>query len=522
MKSYRHSDHRFSILLFLFLFLINSIITAQNQQDRSRHYLPKTESQYKATSSYIEDDPLPEYTWASEKACEDFQDMKFGIRIHWGLYSIIRQEKESWPFLKKSFEEKQAYFEMYKTWNPVGFNANKWMDLFTESGMKMFAFTSKHHEGFSMFDTKTRVKSRINYVAPGGPALESCDLAFSIMETPFKRDIVKELCDAAHQHNIKIDLYFSHPDWYDADFRPYVWHPAQVPSAGKLAVRNNPPEPESDFDTRFGTSRPVMLPDPTPEEVNRMMARHRQQLTELLTNYGKIDMLCLDMWLGPAVWPQMRETIMQLRKIQPDVMLRARGIGNYGDYYTPEGFVPGTKGNTPVPWFVIYPLGRTFSYESDPAQHKGSKWIIKNLIDCAAKGGNFMIGVGPDENGKFHPTAVEQMKQAGKWLKVNGKSIYATRARDAELWKEGDNVRFTRTKDARIIYAHCFEWPGENLILKTVKPKTGSKIIFLGTQTPVKWKYDASQGLIITTPRELMDRIPETERLAYTFQIECQ
>jgi hypothetical protein len=108
------------------------------------------------------------------------------------------------------------------------------MDLFRESGMKMFAFTTKHHEGFSMFDTKTRVRQRANWIAPGGPALEGCDLAYSIMESPFRRDVVKGLCDAAQKRGIKIDLYFSHLDWYDAYFRPYVYHPLQVPSSLQL------------------------------------------------------------------------------------------------------------------------------------------------------------------------------------------------------------------------------------------------------------------------------------------------
>lgn len=520
MKKNNHSYIGSITTLIILLVCLAGMSAAQNQADRTRHYLPKTDRQYRYTSGYIEDNPVPEYNWASDKAYEEFQDMKFGIRIHWGLYSIIRQEKESWPMLKMPNNKKQAYSDMYKNWNPVGFNADEWMELFAESGMKMFAFTTKHHEGFSMFDTKTRVKKRVNWAAPGGPATEDCDLAYSIMETPFKRDIVKELCDAARKKDIKIDLYYSHPDWYDADFRPYVWHPLQVPSSGKLAVRNNPPEPEGAIESHYGSNGPVIMPDPTPEEVDRMVKRHREQLTELLTNYGKIDMVCLDMWLGPSVWPQLRETMLQLRKIQPDVMFRARGIGNYGDYYTPEGFVPGSKENTQVPWFVIYPLGRTFSYETDPEQHKGAKWIIQNLIDCAAKGGNFMVGVGPDENGKFHPTATAQLKQAGKWLKTNGEAIYGTRAREAESWKEGDSIRFTRTKDAQTIYAHCLEWPGEKLVLKSVKAKKGSKILLLGNDTPLKWEYKPDQGLIIFVPQILKGRIPEAERLAYTFKIE--
>ena len=224
------------------------------------------------------------------------------------------------------------------------------MHLFADCGMKMFAFTSKHHDGFSMFDTGTRVRQRTNWVAPGGPKIESCDLAYSMMETPFRRDVVKELCQSARKRDIKIDLYFSHPDWYDADFRPYAYHPLQVPSSNVLTTDY------PDVKKRLGDEEAI-VPDPSPAEVSRMMARHRAQLTELLTNYGPIDMLCLDQWLGPKVWPALRETILHLRRIQPHVMLRARGIGNYGDYYTPEGFVPGDKGNTDTPWFVIYPLG---------------------------------------------------------------------------------------------------------------------------------------------------------------------
>ena len=116
---------------------------------------------------------------------------------------------------------------------PAGFDADEWTSLFAENGMRMFAFTTKHHEGFSMFDTKTRVRQRVRWDAPGTPQIEDCDLAYSIMETPFRRDIVKELCDAGRKRGLRIALYFSHPDWYDADFRPYAEHPVTVPSAAR-------------------------------------------------------------------------------------------------------------------------------------------------------------------------------------------------------------------------------------------------------------------------------------------------
>lgn len=506
-------------LLFLGVEICFSQSAKRSPEEYLKHQLPQTDQNYLASRRYIEDIPVDEYQWASDKAYSDFNDIKFGVRVHWGLYSIIHQKNESWPFLKMTNEQKQDYLNMAKTWNPTGFNANEWMDFFAESGLKMFAFTTKHHEGFSMYDTKTRVKKRVNWIAPGGPALEDCDLAFSIMESPFKRDVVKELCDAAHKRDIKIDLYFSHSDWYDADFRPYGRSPMQIPSSYKLEINKKDSVRGLLIDKHFGKIIPSIFPAPTPQEVDRMVARHRAQLTELLTNYGKIDMVCLDISWGSSLWPRLRETMLELRKLQPDVMFRARGIGNYGDYYTPEGFVPGGKENSQVPWFVIHTLGSSFSYEPDSAKHKGARWIIQNLIDCAAKGGNFMVGIGPDEYGKFHPTAIKQLKQAGKWLKTNGEGIYATRAREGELWKENDSIKFTRSKDNKTIYVHCYQWPGKQLVLKTIKLERKSEITFLGNSKPLKWKYNKQKELVIDTPEKLLIDIPEDEKLAYSFKI---
>jgi alpha-L-fucosidase len=333
------------------------------------------------------------------------------------------------------------------------------------------------------------------------------------METPFKRDVVGELCRAAHQRNLKIALYFSHPDWYDAGFRPYVYHPLQVPSSPELTL-------DYEAAKKRLRDRLVIVPDPSPAEVNRMILRHRTQLKELLTNYGRIDMLSLDMWLGPKVWPQLRQTILDLRKIQPDVMLRARGIGNYGDYYTPEGFVPGSKENTNMPWMVIYPLAHGFSYDPDAAHYKGTGWIIKNLVDAVAKGGSFQVGIGPDANGEFHPLAVEQLREAGQWLKVNGEGIYGTRARDGALWAEGDDVRFSRTKDRRYIYAFSLKWPGAEIALKSVRGKPGSRITMLGVAQPLTWRNDESRGLVIEIPSPVQDESRRPSKYAYCFRIE--
>jgi alpha-L-fucosidase len=433
---------------------------------------PATDGSFQSVKSYVELDPQPGYEHASEAAYEAFHDWKFGVRVHWGLYAIDGKGSESWPYLKLTNAGKQRYVDLPKTWNPQGFDAEKWMRFFDRAGVRLMAFTTKHHDGFSMFDTKTRVKQRVDWSAAGGPAIEPCDTAYSIMETPFHRDVVKELCDAAHKHDIKIDLYFSHPDWYDADFRDIAFSPA-----GKLGKA-------------------------TPAERERMMLRHRAQLKEILSNYGKIDLVCLDIYMDKAAWPTLRETMMELRKIQPDVMFRNRGVGNYGDYYTPEGFVPGAKENTNMPWMVIYPLGGSFSYIKGD-HFKGTPWIIKNLVDTVAKGGNFMPGIGPDGNGKFDPEAVRELETAGKWLKVNGEAIYETRPREAGFWKQGDALRFTRSKDHKTIYAISMAWPGKTLSIDSVKPVEGSAITMLGVSEPLRWEYDEARGLTIEIPSRL-------------------
>ena len=496
-------------ILLVFLFAaISDFAFGQKSGSAMNYKLPKSDVHYICVKDWIEDNIDIGYHHPSPSVVEAFRDIKFGVRIHWGLYSVTEQGGESWPFLKLSNEKKQAYQELYKTWNPTGFNAEDWMKLFSENGIRMFAITTMHHEGFSMFDTKARVKKRVNWVAPGGPVLEDCDLAYSIMETPFHRDVIKELCDAAHRYGVKIDLYYSHPDWYNADFRPYNYHPLQIPD-----VKEHP--------ELYGNAvrEPyIVVPNPTPDEEARMMAYHREQLTQLLTNYGKIDMICLDQWLGKKVWPQMRQEMKDFRKLQPDVMFRARGIGNYGDYYTPEGFIPGNKDNTDMPWFVIYPYGKSFSYLKND-DFKGVAWIIGSLTDIVAKGGNFMLGIGPDAMGRFDPKVVQAIKETGAWLKVNGEAIYATRPREGDLWKEGDSIRFTCTKDKKTIYAISRGWPGKVLIINTVEPKKGSEIFLLGWAKPLKWEYDSERGLKIFLPDGLQEESKRPCKMAWSFRI---
>ena len=433
----------------------------------------------------------PAYRHASAESVERWRDMKYGLRICWGQFSLWEIEA-SWPLREMSPAQKRDYFDLYKRFNPTNFDAEKWMDLLERGGLKYLTIPTKHHDGFSLYDTKTRVERRVDWTAPGGPKIESCDVAYSIMDGPFHRDIVKELCDAAHSRGIGIDLYFSHIDWYDADFRMEPFHPF--------------------YDKHFNGQT-------DPAGYARMVRRHREQIRELLTNYGKVDMMCLDMELPAFCWPEIKETIMMARRLQPDCLFRNRGIGAYGDYHTPENWVPHTEKSpaSELPWMVIYNLAKLYAYDPEPANYKPGSWIVANLIDIVAKGGNFMVILGPDAKGNFHPKAVQALEYAGDWLKINGEAIYKTRI--YKYYHEGERVRYTRSKDGKYVYAISLQWPGEQLKLRLVRPRAGSQITMLGAGEHLNWRRD-KDGVLIDLPAELQNESRRPCKQAYVFKIE--
>ena len=248
--------------------------------------------------------------------------------------------------------------------------------------------------------------------------------------------------------------------------------------------------------------------------------RVRQQLTELLTQYGKIDLIGLDQYYDQTAWLDLRQTIKIVRRIQPDVMFRARGIGNYGDYYTPEGFVPGDKENTDMPWMVIYPLAGdgNWTYEPDAAQYKDGNWIVTNLVDAVAKGGNFMVGIGPDAAGLFHPKAIAALQYTGAWLKTNGEAIFKTHPLPGDEWKDGDNLRFTRSDLGPTIYAIAFQWPGNELVLHKIKMPVGATVTLLGTSESLSWRRTV-EGTVIRVPTRWQSASNRPCELPYVFKI---
>ena len=474
----------------------------------------------KATFSKVEWISVPwdqldtDFRHASPTAYERFRDRKYGLRIHWGLYSMVDSDA-SWSLFDHDLAWQGQYHQLYKSFNPTQFNADEWAELMVRTGLKYFTFTTKHHEGFCMWDTKTKVRKRFVFDGPRAGTIEDCDLHYSITETPFRRDVLKELVEAARRHGLGINFYFSHWDWYDADFR---WS-----GLGKIIY--DPMTTDAEGWARF-------------------IGRHREQVRELLTNYGTIDGFEFDCeprstwqrywgtwqpWWERGIrdwvraWPDIKETVKMARKLQPDVLFRERGIGAYGDFHTPEGFVPGSPdARTESPkvkvWQVIYPLAGRASYDPTGAAYHDGSWIVSNLVDIVAKGGNFQVGIGPDATGKFHPEAIKALEYAGAWLKVNGEAIYGTRP--WVQYAEGQDIRFTRTKDGQHLYAICLKWPGKQLVLKSVRARKGSEIHLLGVQEPLAWRNDRQLGLVVELPEILQAESNRPCRQAFAFKIQ--
>ncbi|HBC31674.1 MAG TPA: hypothetical protein DC024_10590 [Clostridiales bacterium] len=441
---------------------------------------------------YMANADLSDYHHASEEVLEQFRDMKYGLRIHWGIYSIV-QGRESWVIKENeenSLSYQGFYHDLYKGWYPEAFDADKWTNMMVDNGFKFFTFTTKHHDGFSMYDTKTVIKNRFVFNGENAGVIEPANIHYSIMETPFGRDITGELVKSAKPKGLKIELYYSHPDWYDADFRFDEWNPQ--------------------LDKNFS-------PEKNPEEWERFTKRHKEQVRELLTNYGKIDMISFDMWLPEFAWGHMQEMVRMARELQPDCMLRWRGIGNYGDYHTPENYIPGDESQGTMAWQVIHCLSTRnyFGYEPNPQYLRGGDWIVSKLIDIVSKGGNLMVGVGPDLAGNWHPKALESLEYAGKWLKVNGEAIYGTRP--CKITKEG-SVFYTRNKDNTTTYALIDGWPGKSLFVDHIQPDRQSKIFLLGYNKPLTWKKNKT-GILIELPMELQSEENRPCKQAYAFKI---
>jgi len=483
----------------------------------------------------------PDYMYASPEAVENWHDMKFGLRIHWGLYSAQGIGPESWPLFygkpgrgelgpgNASFE--QWYYGQAENWSPTSFNAAEWIALMKRSGVKYFDFTAKHCDGFSMYQTDTKLLDCWDWDATGQrpPGIKPCaePRHYSSHES-FGRDVVGELIAAARGSGVLPGLYFSHADWHDPNLRTDSINPV-VQGHVLPGCLGAPCDPHLYNRTS------------DPQHWRRGVLRHRAQLLEILTKYGEIFELSLDVGLQSTLNTEfnsdMRQTVAEMRAVAPNTLFRQRGIGGtahtsskgYGDYSTPEEVFPAT--GMPGNWQVIYHGSGFMSYDPDARNYVNGSFIVWHLVDIVAKGGQMQIGYGPDANGHFHPLAVEALEYTGHWLETNGEAIYYRRplveTSGTQLWNDtaSPQVRYTRSKDeaacsyrdeytCTTIYAIVlsgFGLPptGGTVPLADVVPTPGSPIYLLGyvhennrTLIPVEWSQQGGQALL-TVPVDI-------------------
>lgn len=435
-------------------------------------------AQEHATGDYIsETDP------AVIRKLEQWQDWKFGFMMHWGPYSqwgvveswSICSEDVDWckrPEGISYVDYVRKYEQLPDTFNPVKFDPAKWAGIAADAGMKYVVFTTKHHDGFSMFDTK---QTDYRITAPNVP-----------FHSNPRANVAKEVFDAFRTRGFGIGAYFSKPDWHSDDY----WSP-------KWATPNR----HTNYDTRKH-----------PEMWKRFVAFTHAQIGELTSQYGPLDILWLDGgWVRPrdtmddvangtagVPWAQdidMPGLVSMARRNQPGLIVVDRAVGGrYENYRTPEQKIP--EEALPYPWETCMTLGDSWSYVPND-NYKSARTVVQMLVDVVAKGGNYLLNVGPDANGELPAVAVERLHEIGAWMKINGGAIHGSRA--IAPYRNG-KFRYTQLRDGTV---HAIYLPEENetRLPKTLRipgpaPRAGTQVTVLGADAPLAWRRDGNVTVV--------------------------
>jgi alpha-L-fucosidase len=443
-----------------------------------------------------------------QQKLNNWQDLKFGLFMHWGTYSqwgvveswSICPEDEGWTQRKGPYGAdyntyKKAYENLQTTFNPTSFNPEKWVKAAKYAGMKYVVFTTKHHDGFCMFDTK------------------QTDYKITSTKTPFstnpRANVTKEIFSAFSKQNFMIGAYFSKPDWHSED---YWW----------------PYFPPKDRNVNYDPAK-------HPEHWQKFKDYTFNQIQELMSgDYGKVDILWLDGgWVRPKStidttvdWQKgirfdqnidMPKIAAAARVKQPGLIVVDRTVaGEYENYTTPEQQVP----DAPLdhPWESCITMGNSWSYV--PGDHyKSANQVITLLVKIVSRGGNLLMNIGPGPNGDWDPVAYSRLKQIGDWISINGEGIYKSTA--IAPYSES-NIYYTKAKSSNTIYAFALAKEDKVTLPSTLTfhlkdIKNVKKVSLLGVNKKLKWSL-TDNAINVSIPANLQANNTLAE--AATFKIE--
>jgi len=381
---------------------------------------------------------LSETKAQKEQRMKWWKDARFGLFIHWGLYSVPagewNGETNHAEWIRTTAHIPISEYEKFvQQFNPVKFNAEEWVKLAKQAGMKYIVITSKHHDGFCMFDTK--------------------QTDFSIMSTPFHRDVMKELAAACKKEGVQLCFYHSIMDWHHPDYLPRRDWEKDRPAAGA--------------------------------NFSNYISYMKNELRELTSNYGKIGVLWFDgEWENTWTHQKGKDLYQYVRSLQPSILINNRvDVGRegmqgltkegefVGDFGTPEQEIPPT-GMPGVDWESCMTMNNNWGYNSHDNNWKSSEDLVRKLIDIASKGGNFLLNIGPTSQGVFPDPAIDRLRDIGSWMSVNHESIYETQASPFKKLSWGRCTQKAINGGTRL-YLHVFDWPSDG---KLVVPALGSQV----------------------------------------------
>jgi len=411
-----------------------------------------------------------------DQRMEWWRDARFGMFIHWGAYAVPGGERNGkicgggaeWVMDKLDYTVEDYEKQVVANFNPLQFDADAWVTMAKDAGMKYIVLTSKHHDGFCLWDSKIT--------------------DYDVMDaSPFKRDIVKELSEACKKQGIVFCFYHSIVDWH---------HPqAQAP----LYPNYN-----------AGQKDQTVVNPEFPKYFKNYL---KPQVKELLTNYGDIGVVWFDGdWIADYTTEMGKEFYKFIREIQPNTIINNRvdkgrkgmsGLdseGVYaGDFFTPEQEIPAT--GISADWESCMTMNGSWGYKPSDHRWKSSEALIRNLIDIVSKGGNFLLNVGPSSEGLFPPESIDRLKAIGEWTKANGESIYGAKASPYDRPEWG---RYTSKPG--VIYAHVFNWPEDGILALNKDIRVKSASLLSDPKTELKFKTDDS-GVSVFLPAIATDTI---------------